>query len=105
MTRRMEGLMRASMNLKQWAGVVVLTLGLGIIGSVARVAALPAPQDHHEEDYSKNKNYQLGMRDGRDDSAHKRDHSKKRKFKKDEDQKAYESGYQAGHRDNPPDHR
>jgi hypothetical protein len=38
------------------------------------------------------------MRDGRDDQTHNKNHSRKRKFKKDEDQKAYESGYQQGHR-------
>ena len=30
-------------------------------------------------------------------SKHNKDHSKKRHFKKDEDQKAYEAGYQKGH--------
>jgi hypothetical protein len=38
------------------------------------------------------------MRDGKDDKAHNKDHSRKRTFKKDDDQKAYESGYQQGHR-------
>ena len=47
-----------------------------------------------DQDHSKNKNYQVGMRDGKDDKAHNREHSKKRKFKKDEDQKADEAGYQ-----------
>jgi hypothetical protein len=42
------------------------------------------------------------MRDGQNDRVHKLDHSKKRRFKKDEDQKAYEAGYQTGHQD---DHR
>jgi hypothetical protein len=91
----MEGLMR--INLKQYVWIGVLTLGLGITGVTARVAA-SATQEQHEQDYSKNKNYQVGMRDGRSDLAHKRDHYKKRTFKKDEDQKAYEAGYQGGHR-------
>ena len=42
---------------------------------------------------------------GSDDGAHNRDHSKKRKFKKDEDQKAYETGYQAGHQSIKGSHR
>ena len=60
---------------------------------------MPAPpQDKAQaQDYSKNKNYQVGTRDGKDDKAHNKDHSRKRKFKKDDDQKAYESGYQQGH--------
>ena len=36
------------------------------------------------------------MREGQSDRAHNLDHSKKRHFKKDEDQKAYETGYQKG---------
>ena len=57
----------------------------------------------HDQDYSKNKNYQQGMRDGQDDRSHNRDHSKKRHFKKDEDQRAYEAGYQQGHGDDRSD--
>jgi hypothetical protein len=37
------------------------------------------------------------MREGQYDHAHNLDHSKKRHFKKDEDQKAYEAGYQKSH--------
>ena len=51
------------------------------------------------------KNYQQEMRDGRDDEAHHRDHFKKRNFKKDEDRRAYEAGYQAGHHGDFRDHR
>ncbi len=29
--------------------------------------------------------------------AHRKDHSRKRNFENDEDQRAYESGYQQGH--------
>jgi len=65
-------------------------------GGTARVVASPS-QEQHEQDYSKNKNYQQGMRDGKDDFAHNRDHSKKRHFKVDDDQKAYEAGYESGH--------
>jgi hypothetical protein len=95
--------MRVRMNLKRCVWVVAMTLCMGITGGTMRVLASPSPQDQHDQDYSRNKNYQLGMRDGRDDIAHHRDHSKKRKFKKDEDQKAYEAGYQAGHQGNPQD--
>jgi hypothetical protein len=99
------GLMRMRMNLKQYVWIAAMTLGMGITGGTVRVTASPLPQDQHEQDYSKNKNYQLGMRDGRDDSAHNRDHSKKRNFKKDGDKNDYETGYQAGHQGNPSDHR
>jgi hypothetical protein len=92
--RKREDFMR--INLKQCAWIGVLTLGIGISGGAARVVASPK-QEQHEPDYSKNKNYQQGMREGRDDSAHNRDHYKKHHFKKDEDQKAYEAGYQGSH--------
>ena len=97
--------MRMRTNLKQCVWIAALTLGLRIAGGTARVVASPSPQEQHDQDYSKNKNYQLGMRDGRDDSMHKRDHSKKRTFKKDDDKKDYETGYQAGHDGNQQDHR
>jgi hypothetical protein len=84
------------MNLKQCVWIGVMTLGIRITGGTARMAA-STPQEQHEQDYSKNKNYQQGMRDGHDDFAHNRDHSKKRHFKKDNDQKDYEAGYQGGH--------
>src|ERR1700676_5109059 len=95
--RGMVDHMRARLNLKQCVWIVVMTMGIGVTGGTVRVAASPLPQEQHDQDYSKNKNYQVGMRDGRDDQAHNRDHSKKRNFKKDDDKKAYESGYQAGH--------
>jgi len=68
---------------------------MGAAGTVGIIAS-PLPQEQHEQDYSKNKNYQIGLRDGKDDQVHSKDHSRKRKFKKDEDRKAYESGYQQG---------
>jgi hypothetical protein len=50
-----------------------------------------------DQDYSKNPKYQQGLREGKVDQTHNRDHYKKHHFKKDEDQKAYEAGYQKGH--------
>jgi hypothetical protein len=84
------------MNLKQSVWIAALSLGMCITGTVG-IMASPPPQEQHEQDYSKNKNYQVGLRDGKDDQAHNKDHSRKRKFKKDDDRKAYESGYQQGH--------
>jgi hypothetical protein len=89
--------MRMRTNLKQCVWIAAMTLGIGITGGAARVAASPLPQEQHDQDYSKNKTYQQGLRDGKDDQAHNKDHSKKRHFKKDDDQKAYEYGYQQGH--------
>ena len=91
--------MRARMNLRQCVWVLALVLGTGITRGAVPAAASPSAQEGlaHEQDYSKNKNYQQGMRDGRVDFAHNRDHSKKRHFKVDDDQKAYEAGYQSGH--------
>jgi hypothetical protein len=55
-----------------------------------------APFQDPGPDYSKNKTYQQGMRDGKSDHTANKDHSKKRHYQKDEDQKAYEAGYQKG---------
>ena len=96
-----EGLMR--MNLGQCFCVLAVALGIGMIGGTVRAAASPVPQEqtHASQDYSNNKKYQQGLSEGRNDLAHKRDHSKKRHFKKDDDQKAYDAGYRQGHQDDP----
>jgi hypothetical protein len=82
-------------NFRQLAGTLAITAGLALSGAAAQAVAAPFFQDQ-APDYSKNKTYQQGVREGKDDKVHSRDHSKKRHFKKDEDQKAYEAGYQQG---------
>jgi len=77
-------------TLRQTIGILALAVGFGISGGAVQA------QDH-DPDYSHNKTYQQGVREGHTDHAHNRDHSKKRHFKKDDDQKAYEAGYQKGH--------
>jgi hypothetical protein len=77
---------------------LAVVLGTGIMGTTVRAVASPAMNAAGEDqDYSKNKRYQQGVREGQDDKAHNRDHSRKRHYGKDEDNKAYESGYQHGH--------
>jgi hypothetical protein len=97
--------MRGRINLRQSILILAVLVGAVFTGGAVRITASPLPQEQHEQDYSRNKNYQQGVRDGRDDQAHNRDHYKKRHFKKDEDQKAYESGYQQGHKDDQHDQR
>jgi hypothetical protein len=97
--------MRGRINLRQSIWILAAPLGAVLTGGAARITAFPLPQDQsHDEDYSKNERYEHGMREGKDDQAHNRDHSKNRHFKKDEDQKAYEAGYQEGHRGDERDH-
>jgi uncharacterized protein HemX len=84
------------MNVKRCTWALAVAIGLGISGSAVQAVAAPFFQSQ-DQDYSKNKTYQQGVREGKDDQSHNRDHSKKRTFKKDEDQKAYEAGYQKGH--------
>jgi hypothetical protein len=75
-----------------------MVVGTGVTIGAVRAAEPQSSEDHAQnQDYSKNKNYQVGMRDGKDDKAHNRDHFRKRNFKRDEDQRAYESGYQQTH--------
>ena len=86
-------------NLRQGIWVLAVAVGIGVGGVTVPAIGAPFFQEHdqdHGPDYSKNKTYQQGMRDGHGDQAHNRDHSKKRHFKKDEDQRSYESGYQKG---------
>jgi hypothetical protein len=83
------------MNLKHGTWILALAAGIGLTGGAVQAVAAPFFQDQGP-DYSKNKRYQQGMREGHSDHARKLDHSKKRHFKKDEDQRAYEAGYQKG---------
>jgi hypothetical protein len=86
------------LNIKGGARVVALTIGIGIAVSVSQAVATPLFQQEQrsEPDYSKNKTYQQGQREGQADRTKNRDHSKKRHFKKDDDQRAYEAGYEKG---------
>ncbi len=87
-----------TINSKHCTWVLAVAMGMAISGGAVQAVAAPFFQDqNHDQDYSKNKRYQQGIRDGQSDHAHNLDHSKKRHFKKDEDQKAYEYGYQKGH--------
>ena len=83
------------MKLNSKRGAWVLALAMVFSTGAATVQAVAAPlfQDH-EPDYSKYKTYQQGMRDGKADHDANKDHSRKRNYMKDEDRKAYESGYQ-----------
>jgi hypothetical protein len=94
------------MNARHCARLVALAASIGISAFTVQAVGAPffqdqdKPQDHaqnQDRDYSKTKTYQQGMRDGKDDQAHNRDHSRKRHFMKDDDKKAYEAGYQNGH--------
>jgi len=86
------------LNLKHSVRVIAVGAGLAMSGMAVPAVAAPFFQEHGQpqQDYSKSKTYQQGMREGHDDQVHNKDHSKKRHFKKDEDQKAYEAGYQKG---------
>jgi hypothetical protein len=83
------------MSLKRYARILAVIVSVGIGGGAVQAVAAPFFLDQGP-DYSKNKTYQKGMREGQSDRTHNLDHSKKRHFKKDEDQKAYEAGYQKG---------
>jgi hypothetical protein len=98
MKRGTNNLMRMPTNLKQCVWILAAVLSMGTTGLVVRAATPPAAQDQaREQDYSKNKKYEQGMREGQNDRKRSRDNSKKKHFKKDEDQRAYETGYQRGH--------
>ena len=52
-------------NLQHCAGVLAVAVGIGFTGATIQAVAAPLFQDH-DQDYSKNKTYQQGMREGRD---------------------------------------
>ncbi len=82
-------------DFRRFGGVVAMATVIGTsCVSALQAGAAPFFQD---QDFSKNKTYQQGLREGKNDGAHHKDHSKKRHFNRDEDQKAYEAGYQKGH--------
>ena len=86
------------MNFKPYVLALAVLMGTSVIGSTINAVAAPAASAAGEDqDYSKNSRYQQGQREGKDDRAHNRDHSRKRHFAKDEDNRAYEAGYQHGH--------
>lgn len=82
-------------NFKLGARILTVSIGMIVGGSAAIVMAAPFFQEK-APDYTNNKIYQQGQREGKNDLAKNKDHSRKRTFKKDEDQKAYEAGYQQG---------
>jgi hypothetical protein len=84
------------LNIRSGVLALALTIGIGVGESQAVAAPLFQQEQRAEPDYSKNKTYQQGQREGQADRAKNQDHSKKRHFKKDDDQKAYEAGYQKG---------
>ncbi len=62
------------MNFKPYVRVLAVVVGISIIGSTVRTMASPAMNAaSQEQDYSKNKKYQQGVREGKDDKAHNRD--------------------------------
>src|SRR4029077_11495072 len=92
----MENFMR--MNLRRCVWTLVVVLRMAIAGGAVRAAVPPSRQDQGPIlDYPKNNKYTQGVREGQNDSKRSLDHSKKRNFKKDDDQRAYETGYQQGH--------
>ena len=86
------------MNFKPYVLALAVLMGTaGIESTIHTVAAPAANAAGEDQDYSKNSRYQQGQREGKDDRAHNRDHFRKRHFAKDEDNRAYEAGYQHGH--------
>jgi hypothetical protein len=82
-------------SFRRCTGALAIAIAMGM--SCLTAPPANAAPFFQVQDYSKNRNYQQGMREGKNDGAHHEDHSKKRHFKRDGDQKAYEAGYQKGH--------
>ena len=52
------------MNLRRSVWVLALAVGIGISGGTVQAVGAPLFQDH-DQDYSKNKTYQQGVREGK----------------------------------------
>ena len=66
----------------------------------ARAMPLTPPQEHHDADhpdYSNNKYYRLGNKEGYEDHRHKQQRpAHEHKYRNDDDRKAHDYGYQQG---------
>jgi hypothetical protein len=82
-------------NLRRSLCALAVAAGVGMSGGMVQAVAAPLFQGQ-DQDYSKNKTYQQGVREGQADRAHNKDHSKNRHFKKNQDHQDYEAGYQKG---------
>jgi len=90
-----KGSLSMKINLRRSLCALAVAAGVGMSGGMVQAVAAPLFQGQ-DQDYSKNKTYQQGVREGQADRAHNKDHSKNRHFKKNQDQQDYEAGYQKG---------
>jgi hypothetical protein len=82
-------------NFKPGARILTISIGMIVGGSAALVMAAPFFQEN-VPDYTNNKIYRQGQHEGKNDLVKNKYHRRKRNFKIDDDQKAYEAGYQQG---------
>jgi hypothetical protein len=101
-------------NLRKFAFVAALTVGATSVGLVpSTTVAWAQDQDHHadqdrgpEHDYSNNRYYKLGQREGTQDRKHHKQRANHdHKFRSDDDRQAHDAGYQKGWRGDHDDHQ
>ena len=95
-------------NLRPALWFSALAIVITLCGS-QQSAALPLPQggqnngghDDRNGDFTNNRHYQDGLRDGQEDRANHRDHQYRQNFGNDDnDRRAYEAGYNQGYQQN-----
>ena len=84
------------MNLRHCSWVLAIAAGIGLSGGAVQAVA-PRFSRTRARIIPRTKATSKVCAKAGADHAHNLDHSKKRHFKKDEDQRAYEAGYQKGH--------
>ena len=88
-------------TISKFARAAVLCTGLSLLISPT-VIAQDQDRDHHDDQqqrdqYANNQFYQLGQREGAEDSQHHHKRkSHRHKYTSDEDRRAHDAGYQSG---------
>ena len=96
--------MKISLRLGTWA--FALAIALTVFEATNFAAAVQSQEDMengrgHDRDgeYSRNRNYQRGITDGREDGARNRDRRYRLRTNNDYDRRAYQAGYDQGYQD------
>ena len=98
---------KARMRFKSRVCALALAMGMSVVPAIPALAR-PIPDmqghddQHHDRDdrndqWGHNKYYKMGMKDGEKDRHHNRRDEHHRRFKHDDDRRAYEAGYNSGY--------
>ena len=94
------------LNLRQATWALSMAIALALFGAPNFADAFQSQEglEHgrghdQDRDYTRNRNYQLGLNDGREDGARNRDRRYRLRTNNDADRRAYQAGYDQGYQD------